>query len=142
MIAPLSDARIAQLETLESQATKGEWVTDYGRLSVPQRDKRGRKTGRGAAVIDIDYGYCECDTQCVCTGTLEVRSEDLDFIAAVRNDLAALLAEVKRGRETAKWLEPTAARHKRDGGEWDAYVEGQSDLADAVLAQLRGEGTT
>ena len=84
---PLSDAELSELERLASQASPMPWVASV----------EGRDHTSGDDVILI--GEPREEDMYVTRDTRPSSAADLDFIAAARNLVPRLIAEIKRARE-------------------------------------------
>jgi hypothetical protein len=142
MTAPnrLSDQELDELAALEAKATPGPWREDADSRTAVVRCVINPSTGREIATFwGEDYE------------TVRRSAENAQMVAASRNALAALIAEVRAGRKLAEACDAWNVAHERVmlrnmfGVEGEAlkrgraFTEATNEMKEALRA-YRGEG--
>lgn len=128
----LTDEDLARLEGLENAATLGEWLAD-SRVGID-------------AVYVAPKSECLLHVDVICSRSGDCNSgewkkdpqaeKDHKLIAAARNALPKLLAEVRASRAEIVGLETLRATLLRHHGEWEATSGTPGHIAAMVIMNL------
>ena len=128
MTKPLTDARLAEMEALASDATPGPWKCGRYKLAGdPAFEVVGPSSENRRLIVQTVVGDARCPEH-----TLQEQA-NAQFVAASREAVPALIAEVRRLRET---LEAIA----KETGEQLLECDNARDRIELIDCILNGAG--